>query len=303
MPKSGADIPELIKYADAKGVKIILYFNHAATKNFDFDKTLETYHQWGAAGLKYGFLKGYEGQAKVNVTREIVEKCAKHKLMVDFHDGPIPPSGDRRTYPNLITREFCHAQSDALRSFDPTCFTTTVFVNMLAGPLDMTNGLYDLNKSCEERPRVFEEVWSTVAGETARPLITFTGLNVLHDHGDAYSAKADIFDFIKNMPMQWDESRVLHGEIGKFITMARHSGDQWFIGSCTNEEARTLPIKLDFLPEGKTYIATLYEDTPETHYKTNREAYRVRTVRVTSADTIDAVMAPGGGHCIRLRPE
>jgi len=276
----GANMPELIKYAKERNVGIFLYFNHQGTKNFDFDETLATYHKWGAAGLKYGFLRGYSGQAKVDVTREIVEKCAKHKLMVDFHDGPIPPSGDRRTWPNLITKEYCHAQSDAKRAFDPTCFVTTVYVNMLAGPLDMTNGLYDLNKAEKERSKVFAEVYSTVAGENARVFIVLTGLNVLHDHGDAYAAKADLFEFLREMPSKWDETRVLGGEVGQYITLARRAGDAWFLGSSTNEEARELTYKLDFLKDGVTYDCTLYEDAKDTHYKTNREAYAVRKISV-----------------------
>lgn len=302
-PKSGADIPNLIQYAKQQNVGVILYFNHAATKNFDFDKTLETYASWGAAGLKYGFLRGYEGRAKVRITREIIEKCAKHRLLVDFHDGPIPPSGDRRTWPNVLGREFCHAQSDAKRSFGPTCFTTTVFVNMLAGPLDMTNGLYDINRACKQRPKVFQEVYTTVAGETARVFITFSGLNILHDAGDAYAKKADLFEFIRSLPPTWDETRILHGEIGQFITTARRGGNQWFIASATNEDARTLPITLDFLDEGKEYDATLYQDAPDTHYKTNREAYEVQKTTVRKGNVIPAKMAPGGGHSIWVRPK
>lgn len=201
-----------------------------------------------------------------------------------------------------LTREFCHAQSDAKRSFSPSDFCKTVFVNMLAGPLDMTNGLYDLDSAYEERPKVFEEVYSTVAAETARPLIVFTGLNVLHDHGDAYAKKAEMFEFLRSLPMKWDETRILHGTIGQYITTARRSGDRWFIGSATNEEARTLPIRLDFLPEGVVYRATCYEDASDAHYKTNREAYRVRSMEVRRGDVIEARMAPGGGHAIWLRP-
>jgi len=301
-PKSGAEIPNLIAYAKGKGVGILLYFNHAATQNYDLAETLATYHEWGAAGLKYGFLRGLQDQAKVRETRRIVALCAENELLVDFHDGPVPPSGDRRTWPNLITREFCHAQSDAKRAFDPTCFTTSVFVNMLAGPLDMTNGLYDLNRAYEQRSKVFAEVYTTVVGETARLLITFTGLNVLHDHGDAYAAKDDLFEFLREMPMRWDETRILHGEIGQFITTARRSGDAWFIGSATNEEARTMSIPLEFLQEGVTYTVTLYEDAPDAHYRTNREAYRVRTIEVHRGDVIEAAMAPGGGHAIWVRP-
>lgn len=124
------DVPALIKYAKQKGVGIILYLNDVAQQKHDLDKTLATYQNWGAAGIKYGFTKT-GGQDKVLKTRKIVELCARHRLLCDFHDGPIAPSGEDRTFPNYITREFCHSQSDALRTFSPSNFCTTVFVNML----------------------------------------------------------------------------------------------------------------------------------------------------------------------------
>ena len=102
--------------------------------------------------------------------------------------------------------------------------------------------------------------------------------------------------------MTWDETRILHGEIGQFITTARRSGPQWFIASATNEDARRLDIKLDFLTPGETYRATLYEDAPEAHYINNREAYRVKKIIVKHGDTVEAAMAPGGGHCVYLEP-
>jgi hypothetical protein len=102
--------------------------------------------------------------------------------------------------------------------------------------------------------------------------------------------------------MTWDETRILHGEIGHYITTARRSGGQWFLASATNEEARTLKIALDFLEPERGYTATLYEDAPNAHYVENREAYRVRKIEVKRGDTIDAAMAPGGGHCVHLQP-
>lgn len=113
--KNPVDIPALIQYAKSKNVGIILYLNDAAQKKHDLEKTLATYQQWGAAGIKYGFMRAAP-QDKVRKTRRIVELCAKYKLLCDFHDGPVAPSGDRRTYPNYVTREFCHSQSDAMRT-------------------------------------------------------------------------------------------------------------------------------------------------------------------------------------------
>jgi hypothetical protein len=296
------DVPGLIKYAKERNVGIILYFNDIARNNYPFEEVLALYHKWGAAGIKYGFMKA-KGQQKVHDTREIIRLCAKYQLLCNFHDGPVPPSGDQRTYPNYVTREFCHSQSDALRAFSPTGFCEQVFVNMLAGPLDMCNGLYTLKNPAKLRPRIFVNVDATVVAETARVLITFSGLSILPDCPEAYAAKADLFDFITRLPMTWDETRILHSSIGNFISTARRNGDCWFVGSATNEESRTLEVNLDFLKSGAAYTATIYEDAPDAHFKTNREAYRVLKREVKQGDIILASMVPGGGHCILLEPK
>ncbi len=300
--KDPIDVPALIQYAKTKNVGIILYINSVARGAWDFEKTLATYQTWGAAGIKYGFLKS-SGQKKVKDTREIVALCAKYKLLCNFHDKPIAPSGDRRTYPNYITREFCHAQSDAKRAFTPGGFCRTVFVNMVAGPLDMNNGMFELNNPAKTRPRVFRNINTTVVAECARVMITFSGVAILPDCPEAYMAKADLFAFLSALPMTWDETKILHGRIGEYITTARRSGKQWFIASANNETGRTLKLKLDFLDPGVTYTAKLYEDADDTDFKTNREAYRIRTITVKRGDTIDAVMANGGGHCIHITPK
>ena len=296
------DIPALIKYGRKRNVGVILYFNDVARYNYPFEETLALYHEWGAAGIKYGFMKG-KNQQKVLDTRKIVELCAKYQLTCNFHDGPVAPSGDRRTFPNLMSREFCHSQSDALRVFGPRDFCETVFVNMVAGPLDMCNGLYTLKNPAEDRPKIFKNVNTTLVAETARVLIVFSGIAILPDCPEAYESKSDLFDFLRKLPMDYDETKILHGSIGEYITTARRSGDKWYIASATNEMKRTLDIKLDFLEPGKEYSATLYEDADDTDYISNRETYTVTNKVVTSNDTIKAAMAAGGGHCIYIEPK
>ncbi len=293
------DIPKIIKYAQAHDVGIFLYINDVARKNFDFEKTLSLYHEWGAKGIKYGFMGG-AGQEKVQVTRGIIKLCAENQLMCIFHDYPVPPSGDTRTFPNCLAREFCHAQCDAARSFTPTTFCTMVFCNMLAGPLDMSNGFMTLTDLEKQRPKVFKVLNSTVTAEAARVLITFTGLACLPDTPESYESKADLFEFIAKLPMVWDETRILNGDIGKHITTARRAGRNWYIASCCDENGAELPIKFDFLEEGTTYQATFYEDTAATHFETNKESYRVRKGTVKKGDSMTEKLAPGGGHCILL---
>ncbi|MDD2600483.1 MAG: glycoside hydrolase family 97 catalytic domain-containing protein [Kiritimatiellae bacterium] len=296
------DVPALIQYAADKNVKILLYINDRAQVKYNFEKTLATYKSWGAAGIKYGFMRG-KGQQKVLDTRKIVEACARHQLVCDFHDSPVPPSGDRRTWPNYITREFCHAQADAKRSFSPTTFCTAVFINMLAGPLDMSNGMFALNGIEKGRPRVFEPINSTVVAEAARVLITFTGMAIVADMPEAYMAKADLFKFLGTMPMNWDETIILGGAIGEYICTARRSGQKWWIGTACNEQGLKHQIKLDFLKKGATYTATIYEDAPDADYIKNREAYTVRKCEVKRGDVIAATLAQGGGHAIFLEPK
>ncbi len=294
------DVPALIQYANERGVGIVLYINDHARKNFDFEETLATYEKWGAAGIKFGFM-ATRGNAKVRDTRKIIKLCAKHKLVCDFHDGPIPGSGDTRTYPNYLTREFCHAQADGKRSFSPETFCTSMFVNMLTGSLDMSNGLYAIKDAEKVRPRIFTKVNTTVVGETARNLICFSAMATIPDIPEAYDAKSDLFSFIEAMPMTWDETRVLNSQIGDHITTARRTGETWLIGSACDENGATLPIDLSFLDEGKTYQATVFEDSADTHFETNPEAYKIHTESVKKGDVIEAVLAPGGGHCVMLK--
>lgn len=298
--KDPIDIPALIQYGKEKNVGIILYLNDVIRENFDMEETLKTYHQWGAAGIKYGFMSG-DGQFKVQRTREIIDLCGKYELICNFHDELVPPSGDRRTNPHYLSREFCHSQADGLQSFTPGTFCTTVFTNMLAGPLDMNNGYLTLTDIEKTRPKVFKVIHSTVVSEAARVLIVFAGLAVLPDSPDSYASKPELFEFISSLPMTWDETIIINSEIGKHITTARRSGDEWFIASVCDEEEVTLDVKLDFLEESKVYNATLYEDAPESHYITNKDEYRIKTIRVKKGDTIKAKLAPGGGHCIRLK--
>lgn len=296
------DVPALIRYAQERNVGIILYFNDIARLNYPFEETLALYRKWGAAGIKYGFMKR-KGQQKVLDTRKIVELCAKYHLLCDFHDGPVPPSGDRRTYPNYVAREFCHSQSDAMRVFSPTGFCEQVFVNMLAGPLDMCNGMYTLENPARDRPKIFRNINTTIVAETARVMITFSGLSILPDCPEAYQKRGDLFDFLTKLPMTWDETRILHGEIGEYIVTARRKDTKWFIASATNENERKLDILLDFLDVGKVYSAMMYEDAPQSHYITNREAYTIRKIQVKHGQTLPIRMAPGGGHCIYLESQ
>ena len=300
-PAAGLHIESLIAEARSRGVGFILYLNDQASMHHDLDQLFETYAAWGAAGIKYGFMEA-EGQAKVEKTLKIVELAAKHRLLINFHDRPIAPSGLRRTYPNWLTREFVHAQTDAGRSFTPSEFLAMSKVNMVAGPVDMSNGFYGLDGLKESRDYVRSEVYSTVAGETARALVVFSGLIILPDAPEEYARKSDLFEFIRRMPATWDDTQIPLYDPERHIVVARRSGSDWFIGAVTDEQGATLTLPLGFLTAGTTYEATIFADAPDAHYQRNREGYSIRKVTLGAKDSLRMAIAPGGGQAVYLTP-
>ena len=233
-------------------------------------------------------------------TQQITRLCAENKLLVDFHDGPVHPYGQMRTWPNAITREYCQAQLDAHRVFEPKTFVTAVFVNMLAGPLDMNNGMFDLRQGNTTRVDENKPVPSTVVSEAARTLITFSGVTIIPDIPEMYRKYPELLAFLSAQQMPWVESKTLMGKIGEYIVMMRETETEYLVAAATNEEARTLSIPLDFLPEG-FYTIQLMLDGEDAHYLTNRETYQVKTQEVKSGDSIQVKLAPGGGACMRIK--
>ncbi len=301
--REGVDIEECMRYAKSKGIGVILYLNDIGAKKFGLETILKQFSDWGAAGVKYGFMRGSVKQNVLN-TRKIVELCAKYKLTVNFHDNPIAPSGDRRTWPNLITKEFGHSQSDAKRSYFPETMVTAPFVNMIAGPLDLCNGWFALNSAYGNgRHKVFEEIPGTVAAEVAKLIVVYGGIFVMPDAPEEYLKKDDLFDCIRQMPAKFDSFKVLSGEIGEYISVARGSGEEWFVGSLTNRDAREIEVRFDFLDENTDYIATLYQDADDTHFMNNKEAYKIqKNVKLKKGSTLKIKLAPGSGHSMWIRP-
>lgn len=273
------------------------YLNDVGGRKYPVEKTLKQYGEWGAAGVKYGFMSG-NAEEKNQWTRKITRLCAENRLLVDFHDGPVHPYGQMRTWPNAVTREFCHAQLDAHRVFEPKTFVTTVFVNMLAGPLDMNNGMFDLRQGHTTRVDENQPVPSTIVAEAARTLITFSGVTILPDIPEMYRKYPSLLRFLSSQKMPWLESKTLAGEIGKYIVMMRETEDAYLIAAANNETERELSVPLNFLPEGNNYNAVIIEDGDDAHYLLNRESLKERIVNVEKNDKLKIRMAEGGGTCI-----
>lgn len=316
------DMPKITSYAKQKGVGIWLYINDRALKNFDMDRTFAQYQKWGIVGIKHGFLGG-GSQGKNAFSVKVLEKCAEYQIMYNLHE-PNKPTGLVRTYPHYMSREYVNSMLDAASRPPATPTEICVFpvVHNLAGPVDRSCGLFDMDQSIA-RAKVHKQIPSTVVSQVAQCLIFPSGILTLPDMPDAYNRKMDLFEFIKQLPMTYDETKVLEMEIGEHITMARRTGDTWLVAAAANESGRKLEIALDFLQPGVTYDVTLYEDTAESNYQfpggwnrkdaqkkkvpfkpveTKRELYQIRKLRVKQGDTISAHIAPGGGHCMWIRP-
>ena len=257
------------------------------------------YADWGAAGVKYGFMRG-DMLEKNHWTQYITALCAKNHLLVDFHDNPVHPYGQMRTWPNAVTREYCHAQLDGHHVFLPKTFVTTVFVNMVAGPLDMNNGMFDLRQGNTTRVDESQPVPATLVAEAARTLITWSGVTILPDIPEYYRKYPSLLSFLSAQSgMPWIESRTLAGEIGEYIVMMRETQDAYLIGAATNEENRTIEIPLDFLPKG-SFQACVVEDGEDAHYLNNRESLRTSKVEVNRKSHLQVRLACGGGACITI---
>jgi alpha-glucosidase len=295
------DVQRIIKYGKDKGVGVWLYLNDVAGTNYPIEETLAQYEEWGASGVKYGFMNG-NPQEKNRKTQEITALCAKHHLMVDYHDYPVHPFGQMRTYPNAVTREYCKAQLDGRQIFQPKTFVTSAFVNMVAGPIDQNNGFLELHQGRTTRKDNNQEVPSTVTGEIARTLITWSGATVIPDIPEYYQKYPSLLEFLSAEKQPWQESITLAGEIGEYIVMARQNKDgDWLIGAATNEDEREISIPLSFLGKGK-YTASINTDADDTHYRTNRETFRTEAPStVTRKSVIKIRLAPGGGACILIK--
>ena len=292
------DIPKLGKYAERNAVGLWLYIHSNALRGDRLDKVLSQCREWGAKGIKQGFLNTFS-QDGVEFSHRVLRKAAEYKLMYDCHE-PIKPTGYSRTYPNYMTREYVHSLVDgSLPASSPGYVCSIPFLQGLAGPVDRTPGMFDLNTAIE-RDKVRVEIKSTVMGQVAQCLAIYTPFLCLADTPEAYREKIDLFRFIAAMPMTWDETRVMNARIGRSVTVARRSGNEWFVASLTDKKSRELGIPLDFLSEGR-YRATIYSDGVDASYTANRESYRVTEKIVQPGDTVTAPLASGGGHAMWLK--
>lgn len=297
-PAVHINMSEILDYAKSKNVKCWLWMYNTDVDRFDFEEACALYESWGVAGIKIDFMDS-DDQEMVNWYHRIVKTAARYHLMVDFH-GAYKPTGWRRTYPNLMTREgvLGNEYNKWSLRITPEHMCTLPFTRMLAGPMDYTPGGF-LNRNPD---KFMNGTPANVLGTRANTLSQFVIYDspylVACDHPKNYYGAAGE-EFLKNVKAVWDDTKVLNGAIGEYITMARRSESTWFLGAMTNSESRELEIVLDFLTEGN-YKMISYSDSNKTIE--NAEIADKKETFVKKGDTIKIKMVPGGGYSAWLEP-
>lgn len=311
-PYPDFDVKELNRYAASKGVKIIMHHETSGSvRNYErhMDKAYQFMADNGYNAVKSGYVgdiiprgEFHYSQDMINHYNYAITKAADYKIMVNAHEA-VRPTGLSRTYPNLIGNE--SARGTEYESFggnnaDHT--TILPFTRLMGGPMDYTPGIFETKVSVYN-PDNNSFVHTTLVKQLALYVTMYSPLQMAADLPETYNKHLDAFQFIKDVAIDWDETYVLDAEPGDYITIARKAKgeNEWFIGAITDENARTAKVTFEYLPKGKTYTATIYEDGKDAHYETNPKSYKIRTVKVNSKTKLDIKLAPGGGAAISVK--
>lgn len=311
-PYPDFDIAALNDYAYQKGVRLMMHHETSSSVR-NYERHLEAAYalmnRYGYNAVKSGYVgdilprgEHHYGQWMVNHYLHAVKLAAKHHIMVNAHEA-VRPTGLCRTWPNLIGNESARGtEYQAFGGTKPAHVTLLPFTRLQGGPMDYTPGIFSMDVS-KLNPENHSHVNSTLANQLALYVTLYSPLQMAADVPEHYEQYSDAFQFIRDVAVAWDESRYLTAEPGDVIVAARRAKDSgaWFVGGVTDENRRTVSVALDFLDPEKNYVATLYADAPDADYRTNPEAYEIRTGRVSSRTTLDITMACGGGFALSIR--
>jgi alpha-glucosidase len=313
------DLPGLAKYAESKGVKIIVH-NETSGGIVNYERQMDAayslYHSLGLDAIKSGYVtdttpegNSHYSQFMVRHYRKSVETAAKYHIMMDIHE-PIHDTGERRTYPNMMSREGARGQEYNAWGGEggnpPEHETNLYFTRMLAGPMDFTPGIFDLQivrgtgrprRVDESRPR------TTLAKQLALYVVIYSPLQMAADLPENYEGKP-AFQFIRDVAVDWETSKTIDGAIGDYVIVARKAknSNDWFLGAITDESGRTFNVPLNFLTPGRKYTAEIYADGPGANWATNPLSVAISKRTVDSGTNLSVVLAPGGGQAIRFTP-
>ncbi len=324
-PNPQFDLNDVVRYAHSKNVDFIAHFETGAViTNFEAqaDAAFAQCARLGIHHVKTGYVgmeprvKRYDasgkyigseyldGQYMVRHYRKIAELAAQYHVMLDAHE-PIKDTGEQRTWPNFMTREGARGQEYNAWSPDggnpPVHDVNLVYTRFLSGPFDFTPGILQVTYP-QYRPH--DRVQTTLVKQLAMYVCFYSPLQMAADLPENDEKYRGMFQFIMDVPVDWETTRWINGAIGEYETIARkrRGGADWYVGSMTNERGRDFPVKLDFLDLGRNYSAQIYRDDGDADWRTNPFACNITNCDVTSQSTLEFHLAPGGGEAIEIRP-
>ena len=309
-PYPDFDIKALNEYAHSKGVKLLMHHETSASaRNYErhMEQAYQLMNKYGYDAVKSGYVgdilplgEHHYSQWLVNHYLYAVTEAAKHHVMVNAHEA-VRPTGLCRTYPNLVGNESARGtEYQAFGGTAPSHVTVLPFTRLNGGPMDFTPGIFVMDLASATGGRNTSWVNATIANQLGLYVTMYSPLQMAADYPEHYEQFMDAFQFIKDVEVDWRRSEYLLAEPGDYIVIARQGkkSGKWFAGGVTDENARTLTVPMSFLENGKTYEATIYADAPDAHYRNNPQAYTISKKTVTSSDSLEMFMAPGGGFGI-----
>ena len=310
-PYPDFDIEQLNRYAHDKGIRLMMHHETSgSSRNYErhLEQAYQLMNKYGYTAVKSGYVgnilpygEHHYGQWMNNHYLYCVVEAAKHKIMVNAHEA-VRPTGLCRTYPNLIGNESARGTEYQAFGGSKTFHTTVLpFTRLQGGPMDYTPGIFEMNIS-KLNPNNSSHVNATLANQLALYVTMYSPLQMAADLPENYERLMDAFQFIKDVPVDWDNSIYLEAEPGKYVTVARKEKgtNNWFIGSATGDANHQSVISLDFLEKGKNYIATIYADTKDTDYKSNPQSYQIVKGLVNSKNKLKINTVEAGGYAISL---
>lgn len=309
-PYPDFDIKALNDYAHSKGVKLLMHHETSASaRNYErhMEQAYQLMNRYGYDAVKSGYVgdilplgEHHYSQWLINHYLYAVTEAARHHIMVNAHEA-VRPTGLCRTYPNLVGNESARGtEYQAFGGTPPSHVTVLPFTRLNGGPMDFTPGIFVMDLASATGGRNTSWVNATIANQLGLYVTMYSPLQMAADYPEHYEQFMDAFQFIKDVEVDWRRSEYLLAEPGDYIVTARQGkkSGRWFIGGVNDENARTLSVPLSFLENGKTYEATIYADASDAHYRNNPQAYTITGRTVTSSDSLEIFMAPGGGFAV-----
>lgn len=309
-PYPDFDIKALNDYAHSKGVKLLMHHETSASaRNYErhMEEAYRLMNRYGYDAVKSGYVgdilplgEHHYSQWLINHYLYAVTEAARHHIMVNAHEA-VRPTGLCRTYPNLVGNESARGtEYQAFGGTPPSHVTVLPFTRLNGGPMDFTPGIFVMDLASATGGRNTSWVNATIANQLGLYVTMYSPLQMAADYPEHYEQFMDAFQFIKDVEVDWRRSEYLLAEPGDYIVTARQGkkSGRWFMGGVTDENARTLSVPLSFLENGKTYEATIYADASDAHYRNNPQAYTITGKTVTSSDSLEIFMAPGGGFAV-----